>query len=174
MKLVPDPVRFTVLRHAWELRLHGTSIDEILVVLRDRYHLTTPLTGRCGGTLISRSNLHRIFTDPFYAGTMVRSGESYEGSHVPMVTRAEFELAANQRASHSGFVPATERLWFTYRGLIRCGSCSSMITAEFTTNRHGNKYTYYHCARKNRRFRYCPERSLEEKGLEQQLGHHFA
>lgn len=168
-RLAPDPERFEFLREAWRMRIAGTPVDQIFQLARDEWHLTTPATGKVGGAVISRANLHRILHDPFYAGLMVRGCESFPGTHPPMITWAEFEAAQNQRSPNSGFVSAEKRLWFPYRGLIRCGQCGSVVTAESKVNRYGAKYTYYHCSRKNRRVVYCPERSIEEAMLEEQL-----
>ena len=42
---------------------------------------------------------------------------------------------------------APKRIEFPFTGLIRCGECRSMVTAELKVNRHGKQYIYYHCTR---------------------------
>ena len=41
------------------------------------------------------------------------------------------------------------------------------------TNRWGKKYTYYHCYRKERRYRFCPEPAVEATVVEQSLQRFF-
>lgn len=166
--LVKDPERFDILKEAWRLRLSGTSVSDILAVLRDEYMLMTPKRGRVGGKLISRSALWRIFNDSFYAGLMVYGGESYSGLHPIMVSMNEFEQV-QALIDPTTPAPRPKRLFFAYRGLIQCGSCKALVTAEKTTNRHGKTYTYWHCCRKHRKYRYCPEPSVEQSILDEQI-----
>lgn len=166
--LIKDPERFQVLQEAWRMRLSGTSVSDILAVLRDEYMLTTQKRGRAGGRLISRSTLWRIFNDPFYAGLMVYGGETYPGTHPTMVSMSEFE-EVQALIDPATPAPRPKQLFFAYRGLIQCGSCDALVTAEKTTNRHGKTYIYWHCCRKHRKYRYCPEPSVEQNALDEQI-----
>lgn len=168
-QLVPDVERFQVLHELWRKLLSGTRPLELLSLARDTYHLTTANWGKCGGKLFSKSHLYRLFRDPFYAGLMVRGGETYSGAHLPMVSMAEFE---NAQAILDGKVRPLSKpkhLSFTYRGLIRCGTCQVTVTAKYTVNRYGKRYIHYYCCRKEKRYRYCPEGAVQEGELERQL-----
>ncbi len=166
--LVPDPQRFDAVRQLFCWRLNGVPVREILVRAREELKLRHPKMGRYEGKSLSISGLYRLLDDPFYMGLMRFNGETYDGTHVPAVTPTQFhEIQAGLRSSPPP--PRAKRLFFTYRGLIRCGSCGAMVTAQHTTNRHGTRYTYYSCGRKVKRYRYCKETSVQEKTIEEAI-----
>ena len=55
-----------------------------------------------------------------------------------------------------------------FAGLIRCGECGLMITAEHKVNHSGSRYTYYHCTKKRLDVR-CGQRVISAKELEEQF-----
>lgn len=167
-EMVPDPERFGHFREVWQLKLQGYTVDEILRRARREWKLSTRPRGRVGGKLISRTALYRILRDPFYAGVMKFGAETARGHHQPMVTWDEFQqvqtsLTRGKTHTPKGTIP------FSYRGLLACGSCGAMVTAERHTSRYGKPYTYYHCCRKSRNYLFCPEPSLQEHEVDAQL-----
>lgn len=168
MQVIPDPERFDLVRDIWRLRLGGVSIQELLLKCRTTWKLTTPKRKKNGGSLLSHSQLYRLLKDPFYAGIMVSQGVSYPGKHQPMITWSEFERV-QVGFQHGYHVKTKAALDFTYRGLLSCGACTAAVTAEQKLNRYGYQYVYYHCCRKNRRYGYCSEPSLEQEQLESQF-----
>jgi site-specific DNA recombinase len=52
--------------------------------------------------------------------------------------------------------------------MIRCGACGYAVTAEHKTNRHGSRYVYYHCTKRQLGPR-CPEPYIELRCLEEQI-----
>jgi DNA invertase Pin-like site-specific DNA recombinase len=169
MRLIPDPERFEAVKHLWQLLLGGARPLDILRAAREELALTTPSWGRSGGHLISKSELYRIFRSTFYAGLMVRNGESFAGSHHAMVTMAEFDAAQALLDGHVRPLAKSQGLFFTYGGLIRCARCSAAVVATHATNRYGTRYVYYRCCRKERRYSFCPEPAIQEKVIESQL-----
>ena len=167
-EIIPDPKRFDLVKEMWRLRIAGTPTLKILQ-LSHEWGLVTPRRRTMGGKTLSVSQIYRIFSDPFYAGIMLCKGETYEGKHQPMISRLEYEKVQNMMQKNSGNLPKPKWHNFTYRGMLHCGLCGAMVTAENTTNRHGKKYVYYHCCRKNKKYGYCEERSIEEKSLEEQV-----
>lgn len=168
LRLVRDPVRFPILRSMWTMLLDGDSPLDILATAR-RWNLTTPQRGRNGGRLISQSALYRMFRDEFYTGIMIRAGERYQGSHEPLVTRAEFDRAQELLDARLVSTSRAKTLFFPYRGHVRCGSCGSIVTARRLTKPSGKSYIYYHCYRKSRRYRYCPEPAVDERTIDAAL-----
>lgn len=81
-----------------------------------------------------------------------------------MITQSEYDrvqelLGRNDRNK-------SKKYYFPYAGgFIKCGECGFSVTAEFTTNRHGQKYCYYHCSKKSREIR-CRQGSTEVNKLE--------
>jgi site-specific DNA recombinase len=125
--VVMDPERFPLVRKMWDLILSGTySPRRILTVARDDWGFLTR-----AGTPLSRSGLYYLFSNPFYTGSFeypLRSGHWFKGNHEPMITESEYDRVQTLLGS-KGRPRAVSRT-FAYTGLIRCGGCEAMITAE--------------------------------------------
>ena len=169
-ELGPDPERFERVQEIWRLRLLGTPVLEILRRTH-RWGLTMPRYESHGGRKLSSSQLYKLLQNPFYAGRMRYGGELYSGSHPAMISWAEFEHVQTMFETDRGrtLKPKTKTDRFLYTGLFRCGRCQAAITAERTRNRHGKTYIHYHCCRKNKRYKYCPERSVQESMITEAL-----
>ena len=71
------------------------------------------------------------------------------GAHPPMVSGDEF--ARVQRLLGREGHPQPQKLEWAFTGLIRCGLCGSLVTAERKVKRYKGsgltrEYSYYHCA----------------------------
>ena len=176
-QILVDPDRFGLIDQAWSLLLTGRySVPEIRRIAQDEWHLTTRPTKRHPARQLCLSAWYKIFTNPLYYGWFENpkgSGTWYQGKHKPMITEAQFETAQaflGRRGRNRG-QRGSRRQRFTYRGLVRCGSCPAMVTAERKVKRQDNgnihRYIYYHCTR--RVDPNCRERSIEERHLESQI-----
>jgi DNA invertase Pin-like site-specific DNA recombinase len=164
---VEDPERFPLIRKMFELALTGAySPRRITEIARDEWNLRTPIRKRSGGKLIALSSVHKILSSPFYAGLIVWNGEIYHGKHRPVVSIEEFERLQTILKRRNTARP--QKHAFAFTGMIRCGACGLMVTAEHKVNRHGYRYTYYHCTKRQIGTR-CPQPSVEVKRLEQQI-----
>lgn len=161
-----DPVHFPLIRRMFELALAGTSSRQIARIARDEWGFRSHLRKRTGGTPIGTSTVHRILTNPFYTGIIRWSGQTYVGKHEPVVSVDEFRAVGQALARPGKEKPHKHR--FAYTGLIRCGSCGLMITAEHKMNPYGSRYVYYHCTRRMDGPR-CREPAVEVKALEAQI-----
>jgi hypothetical protein len=119
-----------------------------------------------GGTPLAKSCLYTIFTNPFYCGWMQRSEGLFQGRHQPMITKDEFDCAQVILGKRGR--PRPKQKHFAFTGMIRCGECNALITAEDKINRYGYHYTYYHCT-KRKPYIKCSQKSLELAGLEKQI-----
>ena len=65
---------------------------------------------------------------------------------------------------------------FEFTGMIRCGACNSMVTAEQRTKiqQNGNvhHYLYYHCTKQSKTP--CNQKSIEKKELWKQVDFAFS
>jgi len=165
--IIPDPLRFPLLKRLWHLLLSGGySVPQLLEIATHEMGVRTPQKKRVGGNPLSVSGIYRLFSNPFYTGNMLHQNQWFPGRHEPMVTLEQFEQA--QMLLGKADRPRPKQHVFAYTGLIRCGSCGCSITAEKKVNRYGSHYAYYHCTRKKRQIA-CSEKCVEEGQLEEQV-----
>ena len=91
-----------------------------------------------GGKKVYKSKIHHMLTNPFYYGMMVRHGKYYAGSHEQVISKQVFDDAQNvlSGVAHS----KKQKLFFPYRGFLRCRSCGCALTATIKKGHH-----YYYC-----------------------------
>lgn len=164
--VIPDPVHFPLIRKMFELLFEGRSPRDIALIARNEWGFLTPRRRKIGGVPLAMSSIYKILSNDFYAGLIVWGGQVHQGKHTPVVSLEEFERARAILARPSQPRPQTHTFAFT--GLIRCGACSRMITAEHKRNRHGHRYVYYHCTRRLRGER-CTQPSVEQQSLDAQF-----
>jgi site-specific DNA recombinase len=102
------------------------------------------LTNRLGKPL-SRAQFHRMFQNPLYCGIIRYQGESYEGKHVPIVSKALFDKVQEMTRQKTKSRPPRLKPYL-YRGFLRCGECGCFVTTE-TQKGHN----YLHCTRRVKR-----------------------
>ena len=131
--LIKDPERFSLIRRMWDLMLTGFHTPpQILETANNEWGYRTRRTRRMGGQPMSRSGLYHIFANPFYHGRFeypVGSGKWHEGKHEPMITEVEYDRVQMLLGRNSSPRPQ-KPLDFAFTGLIRCGECRRMVTAE--------------------------------------------
>lgn len=163
--LLVDPDRFPLLRNAWDLLLSGNyTVPQILKIMNKDWGYRTVKHRKLGGNEISRSALYAIFSNPFYYGDYQYGGVWYTGKHEKMITQDEFDRAQAILGKKGKQRPKTREFAFT--GMIRCGECGAMVTAEEKINRYGTRYIYYHCTK---RIKKCTQKSIELSDLEEQI-----
>lgn len=160
-----DPIRFPLIRKAWDLLLTDNyTVPQILDVLNNECSYQTVKHRKMGGQGLSRSTLYKIFNSTFYYGDYEYSGEWHTGQHEKMITIDEYDRAQAILGRKGKQRPKTRAFAFT--GMVRCGECGAMVTAEEKVNRFGSHYTYYHCTK---RITKCKQRSIELLKLEEQI-----
>lgn len=165
--IVKDPMHFPLIRRMFDLMLTGAySPKQIALMARDEWGFVTPKRKRIGGTPLSMSTIYRILSNPFYAGINRWSGQVYSGRHEPVVSIDEFQRV-RELLERPGR-PRPKKYAFSFTGMIRCGSCRLMVTAENKINRYGYHYVYYHCSKRKLGLR-CYEPSVELASLDQQV-----
>lgn len=164
--IVPDEDNFKHVQRILRLALTGIhSVRSILRTVTDEWGYR-PDPRRRNSRVLAMSSLYKILGNPFYAGHFYWNGKLHKGKHQPMITLDEFQQIQENLGR-----PGTEkpqRYSFPFTGIIRCGACGLMVTAEHKVNRFGSRYIYYHCTKRNIGAR-CKEPSVEGKILEGQL-----
>ena len=200
--IIPDPETFDTVRKCWDLLLTGVySVSKILEIATEQWGLRTKIRRKLGGKKPSLSHMYNVFSDPFYYGYFLWTNpetegkELYKGLHTPMITEVEF-LRAKALIGKKG-KPQPQTREFAFTGLMRCGECDSMITAEtkqqiictncktkFSSINRSDcpkckidsseminpkilNYTYYHCTKKKNKN--CIQKSILVQDLEKQF-----
>ena len=198
--LIKDPERFPLIRRMWDLMLTGLyTPPRILDMANNEWGFRTRPTRKMGGKPMSKSAIYQIFTKPFYYGLFEypnRSDRWYQGKHEPMITEAEYHRVQVLLGRNGGPRPQSH-YEFAFTGLIRCGECASMVTAEekhqiicghcrkkfayrsrtacprcetpidSMSSAKFLRYTYYHCTKKKNRG--CGQISVTGKELDRQI-----
>jgi len=198
--LIKDPERFPLIRKMWDLMLTGRhSAMQILDMANNEWGFRTRPTRRMGGKRLARSAIYQTFTKPFYYGRFeypVGSGQWYQGKHEPMITQAEYDRVQTLLGRKGNPSPRLHSN-FPFTGLIRCGDCGRMVTAEEKhqvmcstckfkfayrsrdacphcqtpiekmTKPLFLHYTYYHCSKSQRPV--CQQKCVTGKELEGQI-----
>ena len=157
-----DPKMFPIIRKMFDMILSGTyTSPKVYDVAVNQWGLKK----------LARSGFYRVLYNPFYYGWFEwpqGSGNWHKGKHEPMITREEYDRV--QVLLGRGSKPKPETYTFSYTGMIRCGECGCMVTAEHKTkrNKNGNvhRYIYYHCTKRKGP---CKQKCVEVKELEKQV-----
>ena len=166
--IIVDPERFPFIRRMFEEMLFGaSSASQIYDMVRTQWGLRTEKRKKIGGKPVSLSGVYRILTNPFYAGVLVWNGERHPGKHKPVVTLEEFDAVQKRLGRPHKTRPKKKAFAFT--GMIRCGACGLAVTAEDKFNRHGSRYSYYHCTKLNPVPPRCRQPSVQAPDLEEQI-----
>jgi hypothetical protein len=96
----------------------------------------------------------------FYYGVFKFNGEIYQGSHEPIISKKLFD-SVQQVMNNRGKKKRKRKHEFAFSGLIRCGNCGCMITAEKQKG-----HNYYRCTKKKQK---CDEKYLREENLVEQI-----
>jgi len=169
--IVKDPERFDIVRQMWDLMLTGNyTPPQILKIANKEWKLKTRPTKKYTGLKpLARSAIYNIFTNPFYYGWFEYAGGLYKGKHEPMITEEEFDRV--QKLLGREGRPRAKEHRFAFTGLMKCGNCGAMITAEEKIKRQKNgnvhHYVYYHCTK--RKDENCPEKMVKLEDLNAQI-----
>ena len=172
--VVVDKKKSKVVRQAFELYAEGESrLEDIARFLYDngiRTH-STKRWNNGGDRPLKRDQVSYMLSNPFYVGLFRYAGELHEGKHPPIVSKQLFDkvqAALTMRSKPRNPESEPQALC----GLLSCGSCGMMITAEhkWKHQKNGNthEYVYYRCTRKNKKIK-CSEPAVREEELNRQL-----
>ena len=155
-----DPERFDLIRKAWERMLTGAySVPQVLDTLNNEWGYRTFQRRKRGGIPLSRTSGYRMFSNLFYTGQFLRENMVHKGSYPPMVTLEEYERVQDILARQEKAQP--KKRVFAYTGLIRCGQCGLLITAEVKKG-----HVYYHCTNSRGT---CTKKGIRQEELDRQI-----
>lgn len=132
-----DPIKGPLVRAAFELYASKRYSYETLAPELHRRGLR-----RQGDKPLSLTGIKTILRNPFYAGIIRFTGETYEGVHEPLIATKLFRAVQDIIDGKSN--TKTRRFDFTYRRMLRCGCCGFALTGELQKG-----HTYYRCHTRN-------------------------
>ena len=153
----PDPVKSKVIVRAFEEYATGRHTLVSLAQFLAEHGLVTKT-----GTPLGKASVARILSNRAYLGFTKHYDEYFPGSFAPILSPTLFEAVQKQLQERARPRHHRVRHDFPFTGLFRCGECGSMITAQWATGRHGGRYRYYRCTKKNGK---CGQGYLQEDAL---------
>jgi len=138
----PDEVRTKIIVRAFEEYAKGSHGFESLAEFFADHGVVTK-----SGTSLGKASMYRMLTNKTYLGLTKHYGEYFPGSFAPIISSDLFE--AVQRRLKERAKPRKTKVGhnFPFSGLLRCGECGSMITAQWAKG-NGGRYRYYRCTKK--------------------------
>ena len=113
------------------------------------------------GNVLSCSCAQRLLQNHFYYGIFKFKGETYEGTHEPLISKKLFDKCQEMMKSRGHIKTRKTEKTFPFRGLFTCGECGCAITAE-TQKGHN----YYRCTKKKIA---CSQKYIREEALSEQV-----
>lgn len=167
-EILSDPEKFDLIQKAFKIIASGEyTAPQVYRKATQEWGLTNHKGGK-----VAISTWYSMLNNTFYYGEYEYprgSGNWYKGNHHPIITQSEY-LKIQAVLGKKG-TTRPKKYSFPYTGIMRCGHCDAMITAEnkVKTNKNGNihLYTYYHCTK--RKDPDCPEKTVEVDSLELQF-----
>lgn len=164
--IVKDSERFPLIRRMFEEVLAGTPVSRVRKMANEEWNFRTPVRKRIGGKPITLSWVYKVLRNQFYAGLIPWNGKIYPGAHEAMITLDEFDRV--QAIIKKPGKANPKRKEFAFTGMIHCGECGMLITAEEKVNRFGSRYVYYHCTKRRSDYR-CSQGCIRVEELERQI-----
>ena len=145
--IVPDPNEAEIVKELFALYSKGIYTFESM----SQFLFTKGIRAR-GGKPFHKSVTKMILTNPFYYGHFRYGGEVHEGKHSPLVSKKLWDKC--QEIMVGRCWPHKVNHKYPFTGLMRCGECGYMITAEnkikhYKKHNRTQIFTYYRCTKKN-------------------------
>ena len=165
--IVVDKKRSVIIRKAFELYAkNGSRLEDISNFLAQHNIFSK------GGKRLKKDRISFILSNSFYYGHFRYVGEIHEGKHQPIVLKKIFDKVQEVLKQRGKTRKSDTNAPQAFCGLLRCGACNMMITAEnrIKHQKNGNThhYVYYRCSRKNKTIK-CVESPVREELLDQQI-----
>jgi site-specific DNA recombinase len=159
--IVIDPPKALLVKKAFELYASGTYSFALLATTMAELGLVGRKKIRA---TLSPANFQYLLQNPFYCGLIRFNGELYEGKHDAIISKELFDRA-QERMKHRCKPNKKKAKYFALRGLMNCGGCGCLITAEKQKG-----HNYYRCTKRKGS---CSQPYVREEALEAQISEYF-
>ena len=145
-----DPDRAPLITWAFEQYATGDwSISRLREALTDK-GFTTRSTRKYPGKTLSVNGLHKILTNPYYAGIVPYRGVYHEGDHAAVIDMATWLQVQDVLHAHNGAGEKDRTHPHYLKGSIFCGGCGSRLVFSRSRGK-GGVYDHFFCM--GRRFK---------------------
>jgi hypothetical protein len=100
-------------------------------------------TRRRGPRPLGLSQVHRLLSNPYYAGFVKHNGHVYEGRHERLVSQELFDKVQAVLVAHRHSGERDRKHQHYLKGTIRCGTCGSQLVYS-RNNGNGGTYSSAH------------------------------
>jgi len=114
------------------------------------------------GVRISKTNLHKMLTNPFYIGQFEWAGRTYTGTQQPLISPELYAQVQEVLRGHNR--PKYSKHTIAFRGILTCAHDNCTVTAELKKK----KYVYYRCSGGRGP---CELPRFREQEIAERLGH---
>jgi len=155
--IVVDRRKSKAIRAAFELYSKGNyRLEDISNFLAEQGVKSS------GDKPLHKDRVRFILTNPFYYGVFRYNGDVYEGRHTSLVEKRLWDKVQNvliERGHPQKAISDPK----PFCGLLHCGECGCMITAEVQKG-----HTYYRCTKKSKTIK-CSQSYIREEVLSGEL-----
>lgn len=166
-KLVVNDVEAERLRQIFALYLEREALVPVLRELQRRTWNKKSWTTRkgCvrGGAPFTRASLHRLLSNPAYAGFVRHKGQAHAGEYPTIVDGKVFQRtqAVLGRDGSTGGAHVRNASGSILQGPLHRRPCGCAMTPSYTTKKRTKRYRYYVCTRaQSRGWQACSSKSL--------------
>jgi site-specific DNA recombinase len=130
----------------WGLETYATglySVNDMVTLLAAR-GLRSRGDRRYSPRPLNHSSVHKLLSNPFYAGKVVYKGKVYPGRHEPLVSEELFEQVQAVLKAHAQSGERDRKHSHYLKGSVFCDHCDHRLT--FSRNKgNGGVYEYFVC-----------------------------
>ncbi len=169
-----NPERAPHIKWAFESYASGDySITDIVEELARRGMHTRPTTTRTAKPL-TRSQVHRILSSPYYVGKLRYKDVEYNATHESLVDLVTWQCVQDVLA---GRRLAGDRSWqhdHYLKGTVFCANCGSRLGLSHSKGSKGVIYPHYYCIGRNKKRSDCLLPYIAVDKVEQFVLRHWA
>jgi site-specific DNA recombinase len=171
LRLVVNPKEAARVRAIFDLYLEHQGLLPVVRELERRGWRTKAWVTRkgrkMGGQPFVKTNLHKLLTNPTYAGKLRYKKELHTGEHPAIVDPVKWQKVQEllQRHRHRGSAERNKS-GAILKGLLYCRPCGSAMSPTYSS-KAGKRYCYYVCSQAQKRgWEHCPSQSVPAGPLE--------
>ncbi len=168
--IVIDPERAPIIVWAFETYATGLySLADITILLEAR-GLRSRGNRRRAPHPLTIARVHKLLSNPYYAGYITHQGHIYEGRHERLISQELFDKVQAVLHAHRHAGERDRKHQHYLKGTIRCGTCGSQLVYS-SHKGNGGIYEYFVCTRNQRGE--CPQRYQPVDLVETAIEDHY-